>query len=302
MQEDLKMPIMPNTNSKPRNRSNKKPLIFLFMFFIIVLVVLFFQSSLSKISQVEIDGYELLSSAAIGQAASVNIGDHFFATRSSAVESKLKEQLKMIKEVQVTKRFPGVVRIHVEEFPRVAFQFNADGKKEAILADGTVLALPPRGEFPIDKPILTGWSDNDPNKNLLCKVLGQLPASALSDISEIIPDASDSYPDKIKIFTRSKFEVYTTIGYLPGKIDNLPAYIASLKENNVTTGVIKLLEVDNHTPFEEVIGQGVSSGKEKKGDSKQPVKESPKATPNGSARPSPKSTPKATPKETTKAT
>lgn len=275
---------MPNVNPKPRNRSSKKLLGFLFLFFITVLLILFFQSSLSKISSIEIEGNQLLNSETVGQAAAVAVGDHFFAVSSGKIEAKVKAALKMVQDVQVKKHFPGVVSIHVQEYPRVAFQFNAEGKKEAVLADGTVISLP-SGDFPLDKPILTGWSDNDPNKLKLCQVLGELPVSALSDISEIIPDASDSYPDKIKMFTRSQFEVYTTIAYLPGKIDNLPAYIASLKENNVTTGVIKMLEVDNHAPFEPADSQQKDSAKD---ESKSPAKESAKPTPKASAKPATK--------------
>ncbi|MNH96158.1 Cell division protein DivIB [compost metagenome] len=249
MQEDLKIPSLPIPDPKPKSRSNKKLLIFLFLFFITVLIILFFQSSLSKVSEIEITGNELIISETIGQAAGINIGDHFFAISSNEVEGRIKEALKMMKEVSVTRHFPGVVSIEVKEYPRVAFQFSADGKTEAVLADGVALAVPST-DFPIDKPILTGWSDNDPNKAQLCKVLGELPASALSDISEIIPDATDSYPDKIKMFTRSKFEVYTTIAYLPGKIDSLPGMIASLRGESVTTGFINMLEVDNHAPFD----------------------------------------------------
>jgi cell division protein FtsQ len=292
LQEDLKIPTMPITNPKPRNRSNKKLLTFLFLFFITVLIILFFQSSLSKISKIEIEGLELLSDQEVGQAASLAIGDHFFAVSSGEIEKRVKASISMVKETQVTKRFPGIIHIQIQEYPRVAFQFGADGQREAVLADGTVIAVP-AGEFPIDKPILTGWSDQDPIKLKLSSVLGELSANALSDISEILPDPSDAYPDKIKIFTRSQFEVSTTVTYLPSKIENLPAYIASLQENNVTTGKIQMLEVDNHAPFDS---EGVQAKTLLEG-AESPGKTNSKVSPS----PSPKESPKPTPKESSKA-
>ena len=150
----------------------------------------------------------------------------------------------------VKKTFPGVIHIQVEEFPKVAFQIDPDGKKQAVLADGGVIAAACWKQIPLDMPILTGWNDKDPNKAALCKVLGEIPQSALSDISEIKPDPSESYPDKIKIYTRSQFEIHTTIAYLPEKIDNLPGYIAGLQEDHITNGVITMLEAEYHTPFE----------------------------------------------------
>ncbi|SEB41881.1 FtsQ-type POTRA domain-containing protein [Paenibacillus sp. GP183] len=283
MPEDQKVPPLPKPPARPR--SNRKLLAFLILFFVTVLVILFFRSSLSRIDEIQIEGIELIPKEVVGQAAALVPGDSFFATSGTTIENRVKS-LPMIKSVKVTKHFPGVLHIQVQEFPKVAFQFTAVGKTQAVLADGTSIDLPP-GDVPIDRPILSGWTDNDPNKKQLCKVLGEIQAVALSDISEIKPDPSESYPDKIKIYTRSQFEVYTTIGYFPDKIDNLPAYIATLKENNVSKGVIKMLEVDNHAPFQ--LEQDKSSSDTKA----TPV---PSATPKATPKPTPKSTPKDTSK------
>lgn len=246
MSEDNKVPTLPVP--KPRTRTNRKLLSFLIIFFITVLIILFFQSSLSRISRVEVEGNVLLASEIIGQASQVAVGDRFFAVSSKTIGERI-SKVPMIKNATVKKTFPGVIHIQVEEFPKVAFQIDPDGKKQAVLADGSVILLPVGSGIPLDMPILTGWSDNDPNKVALCKVLDEIPQSALSDVSEIKPDPSESYPDKIKIYTRSQFEIHTTIAYLPDKIDNLPGYIAGLVEDHITNGVITMLEVEYHTPF-----------------------------------------------------
>jgi cell division protein FtsQ len=111
----------------------------------------------------------------------------------------------------------------------------------------------------LDKPILTGWSGSEQLKIKLCQILQSVPASSLTDISEIKPDPSESYPDKIKIYTRSQFEVVTTVGYLQDKLKYLDSYIANLKENKIKTGQLKLLEADTHAPFEQD-AQGTKDG------------------------------------------
>ncbi|MGG1553127.1 MULTISPECIES: cell division protein FtsQ/DivIB [Paenibacillus] len=274
MSEDRKVPALPVP--KPRARSNRKMLIFLILFFITVLVVLFFQSSLSRISQIEIEGNELIAPDVIEQASQVAVGDRFFAASSSAIAARV-AKLPMIQHADVDKHFPGLLKITVQEFPKVAFQLTADGKKQAVLADGAVTTLPPGTSIPLDMPILTGWDDSNPNKAALCKALGEIPQSALSDVSEIKPEPSESYPDKIKLYTRSQYEVITTIAYLPDKIDSLPGYIASLQEQHISNGVITLLEAEYHTPYETVPD-----------DAKSDAKTTPK--------PTPKNTPKNTPK------
>ncbi|SDM90707.1 cell division protein FtsQ [Paenibacillus sp. yr247] len=298
MSEDRKVPALPVT--KPRARTNRKLLVFLFIFFMTILIILFFQSSLSRISAIEVEGNELMASDAIGQASQIAVGDRFFAVSSQTIEQRI-AKLPMIKTAAVKKRFPGIIHITVQEFPKVAFQIGGDGKKQAVLADGAVVQLS-SGSIPLDMPILTGWTDGDPNKAALCKVLGEIPESALSDISEIKPDPSEPYPDKIKLYTRSQFEVYTTIAYLPEKIDNLPAYIASLQEDHITNGVIKMLEVEYHAPFEpneeSKTETNNQTGQKAAGSSSSPTPDSNKDGAKTSPKPTPKAPPKSLPKET----
>jgi cell division protein FtsQ len=298
LSEDRKVPALPVP--KPRARTNRKLLIFLFIFFMTILVILFFQSSLSRVSAIEVEGNELMASESIGQASQIAVGDRFFAVSSQTIQQRI-AALPMIKTATVRKHFPGIIRITVQEFPKVAFQIRADGIKQAVLADGAVVELP-SGSIPLDMPILTGWTDGDPNKAALCKVLGEIPESALSDISEIKPDPSEPYPDKIKLYTRSQFEVYTTIAYLPEKIDNLPAYIASLQEDHITSGVIKMLEVEYHAPFEpneETKSETSNPTSQKAGSSSPtPTADSTKDGIKTGAKATPKPTPKSSPKET----
>lgn len=251
MHPEQRLPVIqkPKPKAKTKSRSSKRLLLFLFLFFIILLCILFFQSSLSKITAIEVKGQELLKAEAVEQASPVKVGDHFFSVTSNYIEEQIKT-LRMVESVKVTKHFPGVIEIEVKEFPRVAYQFGTANQPEAILADGSVVAVSGDVNFIMDKPILTGWGSNEEMKSKLCKALAATPAATLTDISEIKPDPSESYPDRIKMYTRSQFEVITTVGYLPEKLKYLDTYIANLKENKINTGVLKLLEADTHAPFE----------------------------------------------------
>jgi cell division protein FtsQ len=241
-----RMPVI--KEPKKRSRSSGKLLVFLFIFFITLLCVLFFQSTLSKISEVQIVGQEHVSIDEIGQAAAIKPGDHFFSVSSSSVGERIKA-LRMIESVEVTKHFPGKIHIEVKEYPKVAYQINENGQVEALLADASVVRVS-APTAALDMPILSGWAKDDPLKEQLCKVMAQLPAVLFADVSEIKPAPSESYPDKIKMYTRSQFEVQTTIGYLPEKMKYMESYIANLRDNKIKGGVLKLLEADSHTPFE----------------------------------------------------
>lgn len=243
-----RLPVMKQQKQKTRSRSSKKLLLFLFLFFVTLLLVLFFQSSLSKITEVSIEGQHLVAEEQIRAAAGVVPGDHFFSASSSRIAAQIKS-LRMIEAVEVKKHFPGRIEIVVHEFPKVAYQFGEGGQVEALLADGSVIPVTVEGAR-LDKPILSGWSKDDPLKLQLCVAMSKLPESLFADVSEIKPEPSASYPDKIKIYTRSQFEIITTIGYLPEKMPNVESYIASIREkNNQTSGVLTMLLADSFAPF-----------------------------------------------------
>jgi cell division protein FtsQ len=255
-----------------RSRSNRKLLALLFLFFMTVLVILFFQSSLSKITSIEIKGNEVLATDAIGQAAGIKVGDHFFGTNGSAVEKRV-AAMKMVQSAHVTKRFPGVVTIEVTEYPKVAFQIGSEGKLQAVLADGSAVELQKEGAVP-DRPILTGWRDDDPIRTKLCQTLEKIPPALLADISEIQPDPTSGFEDKIKMYTRSQFIVETTVTFLPDKIDRLQAIVDNLHENNVNGGVITMLLTDSHAPLDTAADSAKDSAKENdKSAQKQPAKD-----------------------------
>ncbi|WP_256223243.1 cell division protein FtsQ/DivIB [Paenibacillus sp. 1_12] len=292
MQAEDRLPVIPKP--KARGRGSKKLLIFLILFFITLLCVLFFQSSLSKITKIEIEGLELLAPETVGQAITIKNGAHFFS-QSSATIAKQVRALKMVESAEVSKHFPGRIHIQIHEFPKVAYQFDSNNQPQAILADGTVVSISTQMNFVLDKPILSGWSDNDPLKLKLCQVIASLEPSYLVDISEIKPDPTESYPDRIKMYTRSKFEVITVIGYLPDKLKYLDSYIANLKENKINTGVLKLLEADTHAPFDTPADTSKSGSKPAAGkDTSKTDKKTQSVTPapNDSKKEAPKDTQK----------
>jgi cell division protein FtsQ len=285
------VPAMKPAGPKER-RGGSKLRRLVIVFFITLFLVLFFQSSISKISQIQVEGNELVSEEEIIAASGARTGDNFFTTGTSAVSANVQKH-PFIETVEVVKSFPGVLKIHVEEFRRVAFQLAEDGTKEVLLADGS--ALPVAGQaanVPLDMPILSGWAADNPLKAKLCFALSQVPQQYLSDISEIRPDPSTAYEDRIKIYTRSRYEVLTTIEYLPGNIQYLGFLTNELKERGKDSGVITMLEQIRHAPFE---GEAASKSNQAKatnaakstpakGQTGSSTKASPKPTPTPSSK------------------
>ncbi|WP_010270118.1 cell division protein FtsQ/DivIB [Paenibacillus senegalensis] len=234
--------------ARPKKRTNRKRVILLVVFFVTLLAILFFQSSISKISEIEIVGYEMVSAEEIGQVSGITLGDSFFTIKDREVIANI-EALQPVREAAIHKKFPGYVQIEVTEHERVAFTINDQGAREALLADGT--AVPLEGlAIPLDRPILSGWEAGNPLMIELCSVLGSIAEPLLDDISEIVPDPSQAYEDKIRMYTKSQFEVSTRIALLAEKLQYFNLLVQEIKDQDIHAGVFTLMEQDRFLPVE----------------------------------------------------
>jgi len=236
-----RIPALKKEAEVPRTRRRKKLLRLVIALAVIVLIVMFFRSTLSKISEIQITGQEFASREEVEQALGISPGDSFFYPSTGKLKSRL-DSVKPIESVRIVKHFPGVLRVEIKEYPQVAVQLASDGNMSAILSNGLMLPMP-EGKL-LDKPILSGWKPADGNLASLCQVLSGLPGYLMADLSEIQPDPSTSYPDRIKVYTRSRFEVTTTIGLLKDKI----AYLSDIVQNR-EPGKIIMLEADTYLPY-----------------------------------------------------
>ncbi|MBH5316897.1 FtsQ-type POTRA domain-containing protein [Paenibacillus sp. GSMTC-2017] len=245
------MPVLKEPARK--RRGNKKLLAILLLLFIALLAVLFFNSSISKVSDIQITGNTFTTRDQIVQSAGIHIGDAFFQTSSSSIASKVEKQ-PQVESVDVMKVFPGIVKITVKEFPVVAFELAEQGELTALLANGTSVKSVNSGNQLLDKPILSGWKSDDPVKLALTKQLALIPVKQLSDLSEITPIPSKAYPDRIRMYTRTRFEVITAVSVLPDKIEALNAVIETQEPGKIT-----MLLADTYVPFSIEDGENIQS-------------------------------------------
>ncbi|MUT66188.1 cell division protein FtsQ/DivIB [Paenibacillus sp. NEAU-GSW1] len=235
------MPVL--KQPERRRKGSRKLLSILFLLFAVLLAVLFFNSSISKISVIDVTGSVNATKAEIVGAADIAIGDAFFGVAKETLEKRVLK-VKAVQEATVVKQFPGSITISVKEYPVVAFEIGPDGQMTAIMSNATSV-LAASGEALLDKPVLSGWKADDPNKAELTKQLGTISAKQLSDLSEIIPYPSKAYPDRIKMYTRTKFEVITSVSLLSEKIEALNAVIESQEPGKIT-----MLLADTYVPFD----------------------------------------------------
>lgn len=231
---------------KPKKRGSRRLILLLLFFFLIVFAYLFFQSSLGKIAEIRATGTDMTTQQQLIAASGVQPGDSFFLVKMADVEKRLLT-VPAVQSVKVWKVFPGVLNMEVKEYARAGYQLGKDGSPEAVLADGRAYKLADKS-FPSDRPILTGWKQDGAEWKELVQMLAAIPEEQLSDISEIKP-FPNVFPDRIKLYTRSQFEVITRIALLKDKLPQLPYFTSEFKRKNGTTGILTLLEQDRGIPF-----------------------------------------------------
>lgn len=227
----------------PKKRGGRKAALILFLLVLVLLCVLFFRSSLSKISEITFEGNTYLSNEELLTIADVRTGDPYFGTSNGKIEGRI-AQITSVESVTVDKSFPGKLHIQVKEFPIVAYELTNDGQLNGLLANGTKIQLQ-NGSTPMEKPILTGWDEKDPYLSKLCATLAKIPDTLVMDISEITPSPTLSYPDRIKMYTRSHFEVISAISVLQDKAE----YMSMIMDSQ-NPGLLTLLEADTYVPYE----------------------------------------------------
>lgn len=238
------MPVL--KQDKPKPKTAKKIIWILLLLFVALLTILFFRSSISQVTEIQFKGNTFNTSEQLTKQSGLRIGDQYFGVDPKVVQERL-VKLGTIKSAEITKTFPGQISIVVTEHSTVAYELSEDGELQAILASGASVPVTASG-IAVEKPILTKWDASDPNKAELSKALAEIPNNLTSDISEIMPSPTLSFPDRIKLYTRSKFEVITSVSLLRDKVEYL---------NQVTEmerpGLITMLEADSYVPFEEEV-------------------------------------------------
>ncbi|SMF88383.1 cell division protein FtsQ [Paenibacillus uliginis N3/975] len=227
---------------RPKPKTGRKIIFILMLLFLALLAVLFFRSPVSKVTEIHFTGNTFNTDKQLMEKSELAIGMQFFSVDADKVKERV-TSLGTIETAEVDKKFPGVVNVTVVEYPTVAYELAKNGSLQAILASGKSIPVSASG-IAVEKPILTQWDPKDPNKVKLSEVLADIPNSMTSDISEIIPSPTPSFPDRIKLYTRSKFEVITAVSLLRDKVEYLNQVIEMEQP-----GVITMLEADSYVPF-----------------------------------------------------
>lgn len=244
---------IPSMREKRRRKTNKKFLFIIAVFCLALLVLLYFQSSFSKIGKVNIQGAVLHDEHFYYEKSGISEGASFWGFETNEVE---KELLKLdgVSNVAVTRKWLNDVDISIEEWKTVAYMENS-GDYGLLLENGAL--FPGDGNYP-NVPILNHVDKPDLRKKLTTQLL-KMDKNVLQLISEIIYTGTEENPDTLTVFMDDGYEVHAILQTFAEKMAYYPDIISQL--GDLEKGIVNMEVGIFFTPFSEVYGKdGVEEG------------------------------------------
>lgn len=192
------------SSTRPRKPPSVTAILSILFFFMGILVLLFLQSPLGEIRDVQIRGNHMVTEEELLQLARLNEGSSYFHWDGKEAEERI-AALPEVQEVAVSKTFPGTVVIEVKESERVAFWMDGSDAYP-VLANGKVLTDRSWSDS-LDKPLLRGWKKGSGIDPAFARGLADLPKRIQMDLSEIRPGNDPVYPDLVQVYTRNNHTV-----------------------------------------------------------------------------------------------
>ncbi len=226
---------IPKLKQQRRKKANKRLVFLLLLFFTLISFIIYFQSPLSHINKIEVNGSTTYSHEELISMSGLSEKINIWKVNEKAIKSKL-EDLPEIKSSSIKVNLPNTVKITINEYKRIAYIMK-DKSYLPVLENGKVLKKNKTAEIPATAPILIGFSEGN-ELNGMINELEVLPEVVLNSISEIhhTPKKTDTY--HLTLYMNDGFEVSATVNSFSEKMSHYPSIISQLDPNK--KGIIDL--------------------------------------------------------------
>jgi cell division protein FtsQ len=239
---------IPKLKQHRKKKANRRLILLLSFFIVLILSVVYFQSPLSHVQNIDVEGNELLSEKRVIKQSDISKDMNVWSVSKDQTVNKLKK-LPEVKSAKIAISFPNSINIQIEEFQKEAYLVKKN-KFFVILSNGKVLDQG-TDSIPVDAPLLVGFKENDVLANMM-EELTTLPKEVQHLISEIqlVPKKTD--PLHISLYMNDGFEVSATIRTFSEKMVHYPSIASQLDPSK--KGVIDL-EVGSYFRAYETEGE-----------------------------------------------
>ena len=233
---------VPAMKKRRKRRTNFKFLALITIFLFIILLLLYFQSSYSDISKIDVQGAKLKNEEFYIGQSKLQINDSMWGFKVEEVEALIGES-EWVKSVEVKRQLFNHVQINIEEWHKVAY-ISKDGTFYPMLDNGVIFDESTE-LVPIEAPIFLNFEDEALRKKLL-KQLADLKPEVLSLISQITANPTEADPYAITLYMNDGYEVRADANTLAEKLKYYPSIIAQIESDETYEKGIVNIEVGSY--------------------------------------------------------
>ncbi len=239
---------IPSMREKRRRKTNKKFLFIMAVFVTALLAVLYFQSELSRIEKIKVNGANLYESKFYLKQSGVSEGISMWGFKASNSKALL-ESIDGVREATVSRNWLRTVTITVKEWQTVAY-IEDEGQYNLLLENGQL--FPAGLLLPEAKaPVLNQFNEPKIRKRMTKQLL-KMDKNIYQSISEIIYKGTEEDTESLTVYMDDGNEVRGIISTFAEQMDYYPDIAAQL--TGYEKGVIDLEVGAYFVPFSREYG------------------------------------------------
>ncbi|WP_078380981.1 cell division protein FtsQ/DivIB [Sutcliffiella halmapala] len=238
---------VPKLKEQRKQKANRRLILYLSLFFILLSLIIYSQSSLSKVSAISVSENRHVTKQEIINLTEISNETSIWRVNEEKASTSILQHQE-IKGAEVKRKFPNKVEIIITEYNRIAYIYE-DGDYYPVIENGKILASMELETLPDDAPLMMNWNQGDKVEEFIGELM-KLPESIIYAISEIHHTPTEIEPYHITLFMNDGFEVSATVRDFSTKMAAYPSIIAQLDPNQ--KGVINIEVGTYFKPYETV--------------------------------------------------
>jgi cell division protein FtsQ len=215
---------LPQLKDQRKKRARKRLIIYIFVFVLAIVGMLYMQSGLSNVQNVEVSGNESIEVEEIIQLSDlseeVNIWNLNKEERIAGIESH-----DVISRADMNRRWFNTVYIQVEEYETAAYIINDDNSPVPLLENGVLHES--ASYTPGGAPLLRDFEQQS-HAASVAEELEKMNPSVKERISDIIYSPVEEREDQLIVLMNDGWTVSSTITNFAERMDPYPAVVQEL--------------------------------------------------------------------------
>lgn len=215
---------IPKLKQARKKKANRRLIFYLSIFFILISIIVYLQSPLSHIKEIDVKGNMLLLTEEIIEISQLTTGTNIWTIDQKSIVKALEEN-DVIRSAKVERKLPWTVEIVLHEYNHIGYVKNEESY-HPVLQNGNVLRSIHKSTIE-DGPLLSSFTEEEYLKKMAAQ-LNDLPENIFRLISEVTWQPTALNKNKILLYMNDGYVVDGTIRNFSEKMLAYPSIVSQL--------------------------------------------------------------------------